>query len=92
MTRFEEFKSMDIKALTEWICKYGELDGSPWMTWWDSTYCKNCEPVMCHYPDSEYKFPCGWCELEHKCTFFPEMDGVPSVKDIVKLWLEGEVK
>ena len=92
MTRFEEFKNMDIETLAEWIDENGQFDGSPWCEWFDENYCQKCEPVMCRYPDSEYEFPCSWCELEHKCRFFVERDEQPDSKDIVKMWLEGEVE
>lgn len=101
MTRFEEFKSMDIDELTEWICKYGKLNGSPWMTRWDDNYCKKCESIEMSQVEyrkifgcSSYSstMTCAYCEVKGKCKFFPEMDGVPSVKDIVKMWLESEVK
>ena len=101
MTRFEEFKNMDIEAFTEWICKYGELDGSPWMTWWDENYCSKCESIECCYADAKAKLgfepfyessvECAYCELEHKCRFFQEMNEIPSCKDIVNMWLKSEV-
>lgn len=93
MTRFEEFKKMDIDQFAEWVDEYGQFDDSPWLTWWDETYCQKCESVMCHYPDSDHEFPCSWCEVNnYKCKFFPEMDKQPDSKEIVKLWLESEVK
>ena len=91
MTRFEEFKNMDIDDLSKWIDKHGQFDDSPWMTWWDENYCSKCEPIVCHYPDSAHEFSCAWCELnDYKCRFFPEMDKQPDSKDIVKMWLESE--
>lgn len=92
-TWLEEFKMMDIDSLAEWIDKYGQFDSSPWMEWWSKKYCDNCEPIMCHYEDSEREFPVSWCELhDNKCKFFPEMDEAPNSKEIVKMWLESEVE
>ena len=91
MTRFEELNTMDIEALAEWLDKHGQYDGSPWCEWFDDTYCKNCESIMCHYEDSEHEFPCGWCEVNDKCKFFPNMDDVPNSKEIVKMWLESDL-
>ena len=42
MNNFEKIKSMTIEELTDWIDKYGQFDVSPWMEWFDKTYCKNC--------------------------------------------------
>lgn len=102
MTRFEEFKNMDIETLVEWICENGQFDGSPWMTWWDENYCQQCDPIECRYVEAKEKLgiepfyersiECAYCELEHKCRFFMEMDEIPSCKDIVKMWLESEVE
>lgn len=92
MTRFEEFKNMDIETLSKWINEHGQYDGSPWSQWFDRTYCQNCKDIICHYPDSPHEFPCAWCELNDKCKFFPEMDEQPDSKEIVKMWLESEVE
>ena len=93
MNKFKKIKSMSINELAEWIDKYGRFDGSPWMNWWDEHYCNKCESIMCHYPDSNLKFPCAWCELhDGKCKFFPEMTEAPNNKEIIKMWLESEVK
>ena len=91
MTQFENFKNMDIDAFAEWLDEHGQFDGSPWMTWFDVQYCKNCESVMCRYEDGRREFPAAWCELEHKCRFFPDMDEVPSNKDVIKIWLESVI-
>ena len=47
---------------------------------------------MCHHVDSEYKFPCYWCELENKCKYFLDLDEVPDNKMIIKMWLKLEVE
>ena len=93
MTRFKKLNTMDIDALAEWLDKYVQYDGSPWCEWFDENYCKNCEYIMCHYPDSECEFPCAWCEInDYKCKFFPDMDEQPDSREIVKMWLESEEK
>ena len=90
MTQFEKFKNMDIDEFAEWLDKYGEFDNSPWIQWFDGLYCNNCEAIMCHHIDSEYEFPCSWCELEGKCKFFQDLDEAPDNKMIIKMWLESE--
>ena len=90
-SNFKVIKAMSIDQLAEWLDKYGAFEESPWMIWWDTIYCNNCESIMCHYEDSRREFPCAWCELEHKCKFFPEMGEVPDNKEIIKMWLESEV-
>lgn len=91
-TVFDKFKSMNIDEMAEWIDEYGMFDNSPWMWWFDQKYCKNCEPIMCHYEDSTREFPCAWCELNDGCKFLPDAKGMPNNKEIIKMWLESEVK
>ena len=43
MTIFESIKSKNIDEFTEWLDKYGAFDGSPWIEWFDKTYCQKCE-------------------------------------------------
>ena len=102
MTRFEEFKSMDIESLAEWIYENGQFDGSPWCEWWDENYCQKCEPVMCHHTEAEEKLgfepfyekdvECAYCEWHKKCRYFLDWEEQPDIKDIVKMWLESEVE
>ena len=92
-SNFEHLKSMSIEELAAWLDEHGQFDNSPWMTWWNQTYCKNCPDIMCHYEDSDYEFPCAYCELhDNKCMFFPDMDEIPDCEQIVKMWLEVEVE
>ena len=92
MKQFEKFKNMDINQLSEWIDEYGQFDSSPWMSWFDQKYCKNCEDIMCKYEDGESEFPCSYCEVYDICKFFPDLDEVPDNKMIIKMWLESEVE
>ena len=96
MTRFEKIKLMNIDELAEWIDHYGQFDSSPWMEWWDITYCKKCSSeigyIIDHSGENEWQTKCefAWCELHDKCKFFQDMNEVPSSKEIVKMWLECE--
>ena len=88
ITQFKLLKTKNIDEFAEWLDKHGQFDGSPWMKWYDENYCKKCEPIMCHYPDSKVEFPCSWCELNNnKCKFFPQLDEAPDNKKIIKMWL-----
>ena len=91
-TIFGKFKSMNIDELAEWLDEYGQFDSSPWMSWFDQKYCKNCEDIMCKYEDGEREFPCSYCELNGNCKFFPDLDEAPDNKRIIKMWLESEVE
>lgn len=94
MNNFEKLQSLDIDQFAEWLDNNGMWDNSPWSKWFDSKYCQQCEPVKAmmegYFGYRECKF--AWCELEHKCRFFQDMDEEPSSKDIIKFWLESEVK
>ena len=90
MNNFEKLKSMNIEELTDWIDKYGQFDDSPWMEWFDKTYCKNCESIKCHSKSSSAEIPCAYCELHDNCKFFPNIEHIPDTKDIVRMWLETD--
>ena len=90
-TFFEYIKEMNIDELAEWLDTNAWIDTSPWMLWWDKTYCGNCESIMCKYGDGNHEFPCSYCEIYDKCRFFSERAEVPSGREIVKMWLESEV-
>ena len=92
MTRFEEFKNMDIEAFVKWIDKHGQHDDSPWNKWFEESYCQRCESVMAFVPYLNGEHECTWCEVNGKCRYFQELDGILSCKDVVKMWLEGEIK
>ena len=92
MTRFEQIKLMDIDELSEWLNRQESWDTSPWVDWWDSTYCQNCESVMAFVPYLNGEHECSYCELNGKCKFFPEMSEVPDNKEMIKMWLESEVE
>lgn len=91
MTRFEKMKLMNIDEISIWLDKYGQFDTSPWIQWWDQCYCDKCESIIGRLPDfgnKECEF--SWCEVEHKCKYFPDMSEVPENRDIIKMWLESE--
>ena len=86
MTYYEKLTSMSLEELATWIDEHGEFDNSPWMHWFDSMYCQNCEAIMCKYPNF-----CSYRELENECKFFPGRE-TPDNKEIIKMWLEKEVE
>lgn len=89
---FDKFKSINIDGMAEWLDQYGMFDNSPWMTWFDQQYCKNCEDVMCKYENGKREFPYSYCEFNGNCKFFPDLDESPDNKMIIKMWLESEVE
>jgi hypothetical protein len=104
MNNFEKLKSMSIEELADWLDKHGQFDHSPWSDWFAKKYCDNCESIKCRYADAEEKLgfspfyfyggeiECAYCELEHKCKFFSELDDTPDNRDTIRMWLESEVK
>jgi hypothetical protein len=82
MTNFEKFKSMSIDELADWLDKYGQFDGSPWMEWFNDNYCKKCESIECEVDEKDafwpgYTMDCTYCELENKCKYFPHLNSAP---------------
>lgn len=92
MNNWVKLKNMSTEDLAEWLDQYGQFDNSPWITWFDQKYCKNCENIMCKYEDGEREFPCSYCEVYDTCKFFPDLDEVPGNKMIIKMWLETEIE
>ena len=86
--------------IVDWITTYGQFDGSPWMKWFDDNYCKKCESLKVKLSEEAKKefgyvlseeIECSYCELEHKCKFFQELNRDIDTKDIVKMWLEQDI-
>ena len=94
MNNFDDFKSMNIDKLVEWLDKYGNFEESPWMKWFGDTYCNNikCPAEKVYVKDYGREMKFGWCELNGKCKFFPEFEDIPSNKEIIKMWLMLEVE
>ena len=90
MTVFEKLNSKNIDEFAKWFDNHCSHDTDPCITWWDDTYCKNCEPLMSCYEDSCREIQFSWCEIYGKCRFFPYMDNAPDSLQITKLWLESE--
>ena len=101
MTNFERFKNMTIDELAKFIDDNGMYDDTPWMDWWDKHYCDKCESVILNFEDTKKilelsplfeddETECAYCEVHHKCRYFPELEEEPSMQDIIKLWLEAE--
>ena len=80
MTVFEKIKSMNIDELAEWFEENCTHDTDPCLTWYDKTYCKNCEAIN----KNDHKY--AYCELNKNCKFF---DNMPSAKETIKIWLES---
>ena len=102
MTNFKHIQSMTVDELAKWLDKYGQFDQSPWANWFNNQYCKNCEPIKLNYEDSKNKLnieplsyltiECAFCECNDHCRFFPEIDGIPSNLETIKMWFIEEAK
>lgn len=90
MTMFNNIKSKNIDELVEWLDKIGAYEDSPWMKYWDKNYCSKCEPEIIDDVDYNREIECYWCELHDKCKYFKHMDDIPSIKQVIKMWLESE--
>ena len=101
MTNFEKLRTMSEEEFIEWLDKYGIFDASPWNDWFNANYCEKCEPITVTYAEAkqslgidlfsyESEVDCGYCELASCCKFCPEISGIPSNSDIIRLWLKQE--
>ena len=85
------FENMSIDELIDWFCENMYLEYSPWLKWFDETYCKNCEPVCACSPNGHGESDYSFCEFHGNCRYFQDMNDVPSDKQIAKMWLESEI-
>ena len=98
MNNFEKIKNMSLEEFAEWLYEHSMVDNTPWMNWFNETYCEKCESIIVKAEEAEavlgikpfYKeeYECAYCEVyEDCCKFFP--NGCPSNRDIIKMWLEA---
>ena len=92
MTVFEKIKSMNIDEFAEWYDKHCTHDDDPCITWWNDTYCNNCELVIEDVEGYYYPLEFSWCEIHGKCRFFQDLDKTPDTLHMTRLWLESECK
>lgn len=100
MNNFEKLKLMSVEELAEWLNTL-HYDNTPWLQWFDSKYCSQCDSVVVTSNEYKDKFgcsgygdtvECAYCEWENGCKFFPKMDEAPSLTDILKMWFVEEVE
>lgn len=84
MNKFDGIMSMNIDELAEWLANNWLHDNNPSINWFDDKYCKKCEPVII----DGYEY--AWCEVNHKCRYFQDIDDIPDCTHMTKLWLESE--
>ena len=83
MTIFENLKTKTLDEIAEWLDKNAQFDDVPWLRWWDNKYCKKC---MMESDETKE----AWCESNGNCKFFKDEKEIPSIKEIIKMWLESE--
>lgn len=102
VNNFTHLQSLPLDEFAEWLDKYCQFDNSPWITWFDETYCSKCESVEIPADEAKSKLDlnsfygrpikCAYCEVHKNCKYFPDMEESPSNIDIIKLWLKQERK
>ena len=92
MTVFSDIKSKKIDEFVDWLYEHFRHTEAPWYEWYEENYCSECEPVerIESTNDFGYKIECAYCELNGNCRFFKEMEEVPDIKQIIKLWLKSK--
>lgn len=90
MRRIDKIKSLSLDKFADWLDKYGMFEDSPWLNWWNETYCNNCKSEIVRVVENGREMECAWCEIYDKCKFFQDMKSAPDTKQIIKMWLEGE--
>jgi hypothetical protein len=90
MTVFDDINSKDIDEFVYWLDEVGMHDCSLWVKWWDDNYCNKCKPEVVDDPETGGQFCNAYCELHGNCKYFKDLDDIPSIKQIIKMWLESE--
>lgn len=100
MNRYEQLTSKTINELALWIDINSQHDDSPWMTWFNETYCDKCNPEIVYAEDSLSKLgfqllyknntECSYCEVYQECRFFNGKN--PSTLEIIEMWLKEDVE
>ena len=102
MTNFKQIQSMSLEDFAKWLDEHGQFDTAPWQDWFSKKYCNNCESIEVSYEDSKQKLgidplfyglntECAFCEINDHCKFFPDIDGIPSNLETIRMWLAEEV-
>lgn len=92
MTHFENLQKMNIDDFAAWLDKYGGFEDALWTLWFDETYCQKCESVKVSFQAFGYESEqdCAPCELDKdKCPFKVARLSGP---EVIKLWLQQNVK
>lgn len=92
MTIYDKFTTSTPTSLAEWLDEHGQFDGSPWMEWFDTNYCKKCEPILGKCEDDYRTLKFSYCELKGRCRFFPDLDHCIRNSEIIEMWLKLEVE
>lgn len=94
MKNFEQLQLMSQNEFAKWLDKHLAFDDAPHMVWFGKNYCDKCDRVelLVESGYGTYKQTFAYCECEHKCRFFPDVDEVPDSLETLKLWLEAEVE
>ena len=103
MTNLKQIQSMSLEDFAKWLDEYGQFDNSPWMKFFNEKYCENCDSIKIDHEDAKTKLgldlfsweltaECAFCEINDHCKFFPDIDGIPSNLETIRMWLEEEAK
>lgn len=101
MTHYSQITSLSIEGLAEWLDEHGQFDGSPWLTWFDKTYCSNCPSLTLSGEEAKVQLgferpfciesTCAYCEIHKECKFFPGKE-TPNNKEIIAMWLKEKAE
>lgn len=89
MTKFENLQSKNIDEFAKWYEENCLHNDDPCIQWFDTTYCKRCEPIV-QQNEMGYKMEYAYCELNGKCRYFQELDDMPTNHQTIMAWLESE--
>lgn len=91
MNKYERLRSMTIDDMAGYLDACWSHDDDPSMEWWNKKYCNNCEPVYKYAECFNREVDFAWCEVNGgQCKYFPELDGLPDNRQIMKMWLESD--
>lgn len=89
MTNRDAIKNFSEENFVNWLASFNLIEDSPWLQWFDKTYCKRCQRISGRIEGGHYDHLFAPCEFGvNECPF-----GVADLEDkeLIKLWLDAEI-
>ena len=92
MTNREKLNQMSTEELAVWLDEHDDIgyDNAPWIRWFNKKYCQHCKAIVSTSLNGAWETEASYCEVNDKCSYFSDLNKIPSNLEIIKMWLEAE--